>query len=84
MLSLDSAVFVALNDEYIVNPVKTWRDKGSGAGKSQFLHAFIGSTTDWGYSPDLDLPEGLIEKFVDEVVLPGLRSKLAELEKRKK
>lgn len=80
---LDDEVFDALYSNYILEPVEIWKVMGN-TRKSQFFQAFIGSTTDWENSPDLDLPDGLIEKFVDDVVLPGLRNKLVELKRIEK
>jgi len=52
---------------------------GLEVGKTQFFHEFIGSTTDWDSSPDLDLPGGMIGKHMQETVLPTLKNTLKKL-----
>jgi len=49
--------------------------------RCQYFHAFILSTTDWGNSPDLDLPDGQISKHLNEVAIPKLKKTLEELQK---
>lgn len=77
--NLDDELSWRLYNELIVGPGNRWRKMGSGVVRSQFFHAFISSTTDWGNSPDLDLSGGLIEKYLNEVVLPKLINTLKEL-----
>lgn len=77
--NLDHDVHDSLFEQLIYNPAKAWRKLGGAVERSQFFHALISSTTEWGNSPDLDLPDGLVAKHLNEVVLPTLKRELEKL-----
>jgi|GEM_PF-3112970 hypothetical protein len=81
ILKLNVDVYEQLETDLITIPVRGWRSRGNAADESQFFHAFILSSTDWNDSPNLDLPEGLVSKHLNEVAMPTLKRALENLQK---